>query len=101
MIDAVLTRQSGVHRDVSPNQIVWNAISGTCVVGDIGLYYGVLIALTNARRSRRRHELITSGAANDRNLATPQPLTDRVICRYETYLIIIDEIVSLVRLCPR
>ena len=61
----------------------------------------MLIALANASRSLRGHEFITVIAANDRNLATTQPFTHRVIGGEVTYLIAIDEIVSFISLSSR
>src|SRR5580658_2318882 len=89
------------HRHVSPHQVLWHAISGNCVVGDAASDHRTLIALANASRSFRRHELIASLAANDRNLATTEPLTHRVIGGDTTYLIAIDKIVSFIRLSSR
>jgi hypothetical protein len=65
------------------------------------LYDGVLIALADAGRSFHGHELVASVVANDCKFATTQPLTHRVISWDVTYLIAIDEIVSLVCLSPR
>src|ERR1700689_2878751 len=89
------------HRHVSPHQVLWHAISGNCVVGDAAFDNRVLIALANASCSFRWHELIASVAANDRNLATTEPLTHRVIGGDTTYLVAIDKIVSLISLSLR
>jgi hypothetical protein len=70
-------------------------------VGDAASDHRALIALANARRSFRWHELIASVAAHDRNLATTEPLTHRVIDGDATYLIAIDNIVSLIGLSSR
>jgi hypothetical protein len=70
-------------------------------VGDAASDHRALIALANARRSFRWHELIASVAAHDRNLATTEPLTHRVIDGDATYLIAIDKIVSLIGLSSR
>jgi hypothetical protein len=70
-------------------------------MGDAAVDHRVLIALANASCSFFWHELITSVAANDRNLATTEPLTHRAIGGDPTYLVAIDKIVSLISLSLR
>ena len=89
------------HRHVSPHEVLWHAISGNGVGSDATYDHRALIALTNASCSFRGHELIASVAANDRNLATTEPFTHRVIGGDATYLIAIDKIVSFISLGSR
>jgi hypothetical protein len=86
---------------MSPHQVLWDAISGSCVVGDAAFDHRALIALANASCSFRWYELIASASANDRNFATTEPLTQRVIGGDVTYLIAIGKIVSLISLSSR
>src|SRR5579862_5917604 len=88
-------------RHGSPRQVLWHAISANCVGSDATSDHRALIALANASRSLRWHELIASVVANDRNLATTEPITHRVIGGDATYLIAIDKIVSFISLSPR
>src|SRR5579862_7266496 len=88
-------------RHGSPHQVLWHAISGNCVWSDATSDHRALIALANASRSFRWHELIASVAANDRKLATTEPFTYRVIGGDVTYLIAIDEIVSFISVSSR
>jgi hypothetical protein len=70
-------------------------------VGDAASDYRTLIALANASGSFCWHELKASVVANDRNLATTEPITHRVIGGDATYLIAIDKIVSFISLSSR
>src|SRR4029077_19165139 len=89
-----------MHRRVSPHQVLWHAISGN-VGGNAPSDPRALIALANPSRSFRRYQLIASVAANDRNLATTEPLTHRLIGWDAAYLIAIDKIVSFISLSSR
>ncbi|HEV7139250.1 MAG TPA: hypothetical protein VGN43_21650 [Steroidobacteraceae bacterium] len=86
---------------VSPHQVIWHAIMGSCVVGDAGSYDGVLIALANPSCNRRWHELIASAAAHDRDFATAEALTRQAICRDAAYPVAVEKIVSLIGLRSR
>ena len=86
---------------MSPHQVLWDPISGSCVVGGAAFDHRGLIALANTSCSLRWYELIAFASANDRNLATTEPLTQRVIGGDVTYLIAIDKIVSLISLSSR
>jgi hypothetical protein len=70
-------------------------------VGDATSDHRAHIALANASCGFRWDELIASVAANDRNLATTEPLTHRAIGGDATYVIAIDKIVSFFSLNSR
>ncbi len=68
-------------------------------MGDAASDHRVPIALANPSCNLCWHELIASVATHDRDFATAEPLTHKVICGDATYLIAIDKIVSF--LSPR
>lgn len=70
-------------------------------MGDAAFDHRALIALANPSCNFCWHELIASVAAHDRDFATAEPLTYKVICGDATYLVAIDKIVSFISLRSR
>jgi hypothetical protein len=86
---------------ISPDQVVWHVIRGSCVLGDTASDHRLLVALANPSCNFCRHELIPSVAAHDRDFTTAEPLTHEVICRDAAYPVAIDKIVSFISLRSR
>lgn len=92
---------AGAILRISPQQVVWHVIRRSCVLGDAASDHRALIALANPSCNCCWHELIASAAAHDRDFATDEPLTHKMICGDATYLIAIDKIVSFISLWAR
>lgn len=86
---------------ISPQQVVWDVITWSCVVGCAASDHRVLIALANPSCDLCWHELVASIAANDRDFATAEPLTHKAIRGDAAYLVAIDKIVSFIGLRSR
>ena len=70
-------------------------------MSDAACDHRALIALANPSCNFCWHELVASVAAHDRDFATAEPVTHKVICRDATYLVAIDKIVSFISLRSR
>lgn len=87
---------------ISPQQVVWHVIRGSCLAAAARPDHRALIALTNPSGNSRWYEFIASvAAAHDRDFATAQLLTYKAICGDAAYLLAIDKMVSFISLRSR